>query len=78
MTVSYLITVSHLMTVSFACVAWGIRIHPTFALEGLVVRCDKSWDINCPVPSAYCMLGLLACSEEYEFGQLGTGLSWLR
>ena len=22
------------------------------------------------------MLGLLACSEAYEFGQLGTGLSW--
>ena len=24
------------------------------------------------------MLGLLACSEAYEFGQLGTGLSWFR
>ena len=24
------------------------------------------------------MLGLLAGSEEYKFGQLGTGLSWLR
>ena len=26
----------------------------------------------------YCMLGLLACSEVYEFGELGTGLSWFR
>ena len=26
--------------------------------------------------AAYCMLGLLACSEAYEFGQLGTGFSW--
>ena len=24
------------------------------------------------------MLDLLACSEVYEFGQLGTGLSWFR
>ena len=23
-------------------------------------------------------LGLLACREAYEFGQLGTGLSWFR
>ena len=35
-----------------------------------------SSDINCPVPPAYCMLGVLACSEAYEFEQLGTGLSW--
>ena len=28
--------------------------------------------------TGYCMLGLLACSEAYEFGQLGTGLSWFR
>ena len=31
--------------------------------------------IICPIPTAYCMLGLLACSEAYESGQLGTGLS---
>ena len=43
-----------------------------------VVRGDLSWDINCPIPPAHCMLGLLACSEAYEFGQLGTGLSWFR
>ena len=24
------------------------------------------------------MVDLLACSEAYEFGQLGTGLSWFR
>ena len=53
------------------------RIQPTFALVR-VVRGDLSWDINCPIPPAHCMLGLLACSEEYEFGQLGTGLSWFR
>ena len=41
-----------------------------------VVRGDLSWDINCPIPPAHCLLGLLACSEAYEFGQLGTGLSW--
>ena len=38
-----------------------------------VVRGDLSWDINCPIPPAHCMLGLLACTEAYEFGQLGTG-----
>ena len=53
------------------------RIQPTFALVH-VVRGDLSWDINCSIPRAHCMLGLLACSEEYEFGQLGTGLSWFR
>ena len=52
-------------------------IQPTFALMR-VVRGDLSWDINCPIPPAHCMLGLLACSEAYEFGQLGTGLSWFR
>ena len=26
----------------------------------------------------YCMHDLLACSEAYEFGSLGTGLSWFR
>ena len=26
-------------------------------------------DINDPIPPAYCMLGLLACSEAYGFGQ---------
>ena len=26
-----------------------------------------------PIPPNYYMLGLLACSEAYEFGQLGTG-----
>ena len=34
-------------------------------------------NVNCPLPPAYCMIGLLACSEAYEFGQLGTGLSGL-
>ena len=53
----------------------GFRIQPTFALVR-VVRGDLPWDINCPIPPAHCMLGLFACSEAYEFGQLGTGLSW--
>ena len=30
------------------------------------------------IPLAYCMHDLLACSEVYMFGQLGTGLSWFR
>ena len=55
----------------------GFRIQPTFALVR-VIRGDLSWDTNCPIPPAHCMLGLLACSEAYEFGQLGTGLSWFR
>ena len=58
----------------FGPVAWGFRIQPTFA-RVCVVRGDLSWDINCPIPPAHCMLCLLACSEAYEFGQLGTGLS---
>ena len=58
-----------------APVVWWIRIQPTFALVR-VVRGDLSWDINCPIPPAHCMLGLLECREVYEFGQLGTGLSW--
>ena len=53
-------------------VAWGIRIQPTFALVG-VVRGGESWDTNCPLPPAYCMLILLACSEAYEFGQNSRG-----
>ena len=28
--------------------------------------------------TGYCMHGLLACREAYEFEQLGTGLSWFR
>ena len=55
----------------------SIRIQKTFALVR-VVRGYSSWDINCHIPPVYCMLGLLACSEAYEFGQLGTGLSWFR
>ena len=55
----------------------GVGIQPTFALV-LVVRGDLSWDINCPIPPVHCMLGLLACSEAYEFGQLGTGFFWFR
>ena len=55
----------------------GFRIQPTFTLVR-VVRGDLSWDINCLIPPAHCVLGLLACSEAYEFGQLGTGLSWFR
>ena len=35
-------------------------------------------DIHCLIPSAFCILGLLACCEAYEFGQLGAGLSWFR
>ena len=64
---------------SLFCPLWlgGIKIQPTFALVG-VVRGDYPWDINCPIPPAYCMLGLLTCSVAYEFGQLGTGLSWFR
>ena len=27
--------------------------------------------IYCPTPPAYSMVGVLACSEAYEFGQLG-------
>ena len=42
------------------------------------INCIQSSDINCPIPPAHCMLGLLACSEACEFGQLGTGLSWFR
>ena len=41
----------------------GIRIQPTFALVR-VVREDESWDINCPIPPAYCMLNLLAYSKR--------------
>ena len=44
----------------------GFRIQPTFALVR-VVRGDLSLDINCPIPPAQCMLGLLACSEAFEF-----------
>ena len=51
---------------------WGIRIQPTFALVH-VVRGDESWDINCDIPPAYFIFGLLACSEANEFGQFGTG-----
>ena len=53
----------------------GFRIQPTFAPVRLV-RGDLSWDINCSITPAHCILGLLAFSEEYEFGQLGTMLSW--
>ena len=56
---------------------WGIRIQPTFALVG-VVRGDESGDIKCPIPPASSMLGLLASSEAYKFGELGTGLSLFR
>ena len=48
----------------------GFRIQPTFALVR-VVRGDLSWDINCPIPPAHCMLGLLACSEAYKFWTVG-------
>ena len=63
---------------TYSCpVAWGFRIQPTFALVR-VVRGDLSLDINCPIPPAHCMLGLLACSEAFGFGQFGTELSWFR
>ena len=52
----------------------GVKIQLKFALVR-VVRGDQPWDINCPIKPAYCVFGLLACSEAYEFGQLGTGLS---
>ena len=39
--------------------------------------CGLGGGIRITVP-AYCTLGLLACSEAYEFGQLDTGLSWFR
>ena len=39
-------------------------MQPTYALVR-VVRGNESWDINRPIPPpAYCMLGLLACSER--------------
>ena len=60
-----------------ASVAWGIRIQSTFALVR-VIRGDLSWDINCPIPPAYCMIGLLACSEASRFALSGTGLSGFR
>ena len=49
-------------TYVFALWLGGFRIQPTFALVR-VVRGDLSWDINCPIPPAHSMLGLLACSE---------------
>ena len=61
----------------FPPVVYGIRLQPTFVLV-CVLRGDPSRDINCVIPPAYCMLGLLACSEAYEFGLLGTSLSWSR
>ena len=69
-----LVVLRHYFSSSFAPVVWGIKIQPTFDIVR-VVRGDLSWDINCPIPPAHCMLGLLACCEAYEFGQLGTGLS---
>ena len=50
----------------------GIRIERTFALW-CVVRGEHLWDMKCPIPPAYCMLGILAYSEAYEFGQLVLG-----
>ena len=44
----------------------------TFAIV-LVVRGDQSWDINCPIPPAYCMLGLLACSERMSLDSSALG-----
>ena len=58
-------------------VARWIIILTTFALA-LVVRDDLLWDIYFPIPPGYCMVGLLACSVTYEFGQFDTGLSWFR
>ena len=34
--------------------------------------------MNCPIPPADRMLSFLACSEAFEFGYLGIGLSWFR
>ena len=52
-------------------------MQPTFALVH-VAGDDESRDINCPIPLAHWMIGLLVCSEAYEFGKLGTGFSWFR
>ena len=68
---------AHYTHYSLVPVVCGIRIQPTFALLH-VLRCDSPRNINCPIPPAYCMHGLIACSEGYEFGQLGTMLSWFR
>ena len=69
-------TVSHCISCTlyllFTSVAWGIRFRPTSA-PVRVVRGDKSWDINCPIPLAYCMLGSLASSEAYEFDRQAQG-----
>ena len=49
-----------------------------FVFRGYSITLSEDLVINCRIPPAHCMLGLLACSEAYEFGQLGTGLSWFR
>ena len=55
----------------------------TYIIISCIMSCgNKTW--FCVVlnqdnkPLACCMHGILACSEAYEFGQLGTGLSWCR
>ena len=55
----------------------GIRIQPMSALVH-VVKGDYSRDMNCPIPPAHRITCFLVCSEAYEFGQLGTELSWFR
>ena len=47
---------------------------PTFALVR-VVRGDVLRVMNCPLAHGHCMFGFLACSEAYEFGQLGISMS---
>ena len=52
------------------------RIQPIFALVH-VVRGDQSRDMNSPIPPAH-SINALVSSEAYEFGQLGSELSWFR
>ena len=49
----------------------GFRIQPTFALVRVMIRGDLSWDINCPIPPAHCMLGLLACVNKIQQSHVG-------
>ena len=50
----------------------GFRTQPTFALVR-VVRGDLSWDINCPIPPAHCMLGLLAVVRRMSLDSWALG-----
>ena len=56
--------------------ASGLEDSQGLSLCMRVVRSDYSRNMNCPIPLAHCMLGLLAENQAYELGQLGTGLFW--